>query len=157
VSPGWEQVSSPEEAYDALTRDEFPWQRCVAVEAADAANAAPAHDDDAQRHVAAPIVERGAHQVTIELPDGSAGLLVLSDTFFPGWKAVVDGAQRPIHRVNGTFRGVFVEAGDRQVVFTYDPASFKWGVVASAVGVVVVLAVVLRVPSRLGARLKGRQ
>ncbi len=151
VSRGWQEVASPEEAYDLLAQADFPWQTRVAVEAAGGARVARPPDEDARPHVAAPIVARHPHEVVVELP-ADAGLLVLSDTFYPGWKAFVDGEPRPIHRVNGTFRGVFVEAGDRKVVFRYAPASFRWGVVLSLVGVAALLGVVLSGSAGLVAR-----
>jgi hypothetical protein len=61
-------------------------------------------------------------------------LLVLADSWYPGWKATVDGATRPIHRVNHAFRGVVVEPGRHEVVFTYAPASFLWGAALSIAG-----------------------
>ncbi len=53
-----------------------------------------------------------------------AGLLVLTNVFFPGWRATVDGSETKIYRVNGLVRGEFLKEGRHQVVFTYFPSSF---------------------------------
>lgn len=53
--------------------------------------------------------------------------LVLTDTWYPGWRARVDGRPRPVRRANGFFRAVRVCPGDREVVFRYRPASFRVG------------------------------
>ena len=57
----------------------------------------------------------------------AAGVLVLSDTNYPGWHATLNGASVPIYPVNGIFRGVWVPAGAYEVEFTYWPASLSWG------------------------------
>lgn len=58
-------------------------------------------------------------EVDVEL-DGS-GVLVLSNTFSPFWKAAVDGAPRAIVPAYETFWAVPVTKNDRRVVFTYEP------------------------------------
>jgi hypothetical protein len=60
--------------------------------------------------------------------------LVLSDTFFPGWKVYVDGNRRKIFRANYAFRSLPLEDGKHHVEFVYDPLSFKIGALISAFG-----------------------
>ncbi len=52
----------------------------------------------------AKIIEEGYHYVKIKAE--SAGLLVLSDTWFPRWKAFINGQETPVHKINGMMRGV---------------------------------------------------
>ena len=50
------------------------------------------------------------------------GILVLTDTFAPGWTASVNGAPAAVLRINGSFRGVCLPAaGNYQVTMTYRP------------------------------------
>lgn len=51
----------------------------------------------------------------------SEGLLVLRDSWYPGWMAFVDGKKVPILRINGCFRGVMVPVGGHMVRFVYRP------------------------------------
>jgi len=62
--------------------------------------------------------------------------LVLSDTYFPGWKVYVDGNKRKIFRANYAFRALPLEVGKHNVEFVYDPLSFKLGALISAFGLV---------------------
>jgi len=65
--------------------------------------------------------------ITAELP--SPGLLVFTDTYYPGWRAYVDGVPAEILRVDGLVRGVFLSEGAHEVIFEYRPESFKYGIV----------------------------
>lgn len=69
-------------------------------------------------------------EVAVSCP--SAGFVVLSDTYYPGWKAWVDGEETPILRANGYARAVRVGPGDHTIVFRYEPASFTWGLRTTA-------------------------
>jgi uncharacterized membrane protein YfhO len=48
-------------------------------------------------------------------------LLVLRDSWYPGWMAFVDGRRCPILRINGCFRGVIVPPGEHRIRFVYRP------------------------------------
>jgi hypothetical protein len=54
--------------------------------------------------------------------DGN-GMLVLSDTFYPGWTADIDGSKTPIYRANFSFRAIYLPKGSHTVSFRYKPAS----------------------------------
>jgi hypothetical protein len=51
----------------------------------------------------------------------------LSDVFYPGWRAFVDGKPVRILRANHAFRGIPLESGEHEIVMTYIPLSFKIG------------------------------
>jgi hypothetical protein len=55
------------------------------------------------------------------------GLLVMSDTYYPGWHATVNGQETPVHRVNAGMRGVAVPAGHYRVTLRYMPTSLTVG------------------------------
>jgi uncharacterized membrane protein YfhO len=68
------------------------------------------------------------------------GLLVLSDTWFPGWTARVNGKDSPVLRVNHTLRAVAVKPGLSQVEFRYRPRSFFAGLAVSALALISLMA-----------------
>ena len=73
------------------------------------------------------IIAHTARQVEIELETLSPGLLVLGDTYFPGWKARIDGEKGPVYRTNYLLKGIPVSAGRHRVMFVYQPCSFYVG------------------------------
>jgi hypothetical protein len=72
-------------------------------------------------------------QIIIDVQTEAAGYLVLTDTFYPGWRAAVNHVETPIERADVMFRAVPVPAGASQVTFEYRPA---WHPSALAVGLV---------------------
>lgn len=79
-----------------------------------------------------------ADRVVIEAEPAADGLLIVSDLFYPGWKAAVDGRPVGILRANYLMRAIPVPAGKHIVEMHYDPRSFKIGLALSALGCVVV-------------------
>jgi hypothetical protein len=73
------------------------------------------------------IAAYGPEEVALELGEHPAGYVVLSDTWYPGWRAWVDDRERPILRANHVFRAVEVDRTARRVVFRYRPTSFAFG------------------------------
>lgn len=80
-------------------------------------------------------------EVQLELERSQPGLLVLTDTFYPGWHAYVDGIERPILQANHVFRAVAVAGDSRQVVFSYQPESFRYGFWVSLFSLVLLVLV----------------
>src|SRR3989339_600551 len=70
-------------------------------------------------------------EIIISAKVQEAGDLFLSERFYPGWKAVVDNEQVEIRREQNYFRSISLEKGNHQVVFLYEPLSFKLGTVIS--------------------------
>jgi len=73
------------------------------------------------------------NNVELTVETESPGLLVLTDNFYPGWKAKVDGIETEVYRADGVVRAVFVPAGSQTVEFYYMPDSFVNGVIISLV------------------------
>jgi len=60
------------------------------------------------------------------------GYLVLSDTYYPGWQATVDGERTKILQANGNFRALWLKKGEHRISFTFKPLSFRIGLMISA-------------------------
>lgn len=68
------------------------------------------------------------------------GYLVLTDSWYPGWVARVDGKEAAIYRADYIFRAVYLEAGKHQVVFEFHSTSIWWGAWISGICAVIILA-----------------
>jgi hypothetical protein len=55
------------------------------------------------------------------------GILVLSDIWFPGWNAYIDGKKTQVFSAYNALRAVKVQKGDHVVIFKYEPWSFRLG------------------------------
>jgi hypothetical protein len=64
----------------------------------------------------------------------SRQLLVVAESFHPGWRAEIDGRPTPILRVNGDFFGCAVPAGRHEVRLVFRPASLRYGKAISVLG-----------------------
>lgn len=136
VAMGAEVVDNPGQTLRMLANPTFDPTAMVLLATEEPGAAVPQR---IQRVTAAPSLPGSARilrdaplRVEIEATAGlSGGYLVLADTFFPGWRAQVDGAQAPIYRANHTMRAVAIGPGPHLVTFTYWPKPFWVGLVLS--------------------------
>jgi len=75
------------------------------------------------------ILRDGNLSISLHASLNGSGILVLADSFYPGWKVYVDGAEERIIRANYFFRGVRLSAGEHLVEFKYEPRSFTIGMI----------------------------
>ena len=87
----------------------------------------------------AEIIKYENNQVTIKTQSDSPQILILTDNYYPGWVARVDGAKTEIIRADFTFRAVPVPSGKHTVTFSYEPDSFKIGVYFALIGAIGVI------------------
>jgi hypothetical protein len=73
------------------------------------------------------------HKVKILTHTDQPALLVLADTYYPGWQAYVDNKPSKIYQANYAFRAVAVPAGEHQVEFIFKPSYFKIGMIISLI------------------------
>jgi hypothetical protein len=79
------------------------------------------------------VIRYDPERVRLRVQTSRPGLVVLDDTFFPGWAASVDGRESPVERVDYVLRGVRVGAGSHTVEFRYEPLSWTLGWIISLV------------------------
>jgi hypothetical protein len=89
------------------------------------------------------VVSLSSDRVEVDVNSRCGGVLVLSDTYYPGWKATVEGNDVAVHPVDVAFRGVSIPAGASHVVFRYEPSSFRAGLLLFAAGAVALLVLLV--------------
>ena len=77
----------------------------------------------------AAIVDYRNNSIKLNVNAERPKILVLSETYYPGWKVYVDGEEKKILKANFAFRAVPLSAGQHEIEFIYDPLSFKVGLV----------------------------
>lgn len=135
----WE-IRPLEAALLALLRGDFDFEQGILLEQAPAKLLPSAPPRPVEP---ATIVSYAPERVVIQVDAGSPALLVLTDTFYPGWRARVDGDDTEILRANGLFRAVPVPTGRHEVVFSYEPASLRVGLLGSMLGALLLVGIPL--------------
>jgi hypothetical protein len=130
-------IAEPAAAFAALRQPDFDPRTEVVLDAAPSAELNPAADVRRDR---VEIAEYAPNTVTIAANLAEAGVLVLTDAFYPGWQASVNGRPAEIVRANRAFRGVELPAGDHIVRFDYRPTSVPIGLALSAAAALVTAA-----------------
>src|SRR5262249_6564893 len=72
------------------------------------------------------------------------GMVVLTDAWYPGWRATVDGRSAPIYEIYGGVRGVVAEPGPHVIEMRYRPLSVILGGCLSALAALITLWVLWR-------------
>lgn len=82
-----------------------------------------------------------AEWIVLRARGETAGAVVVTDAYYPGWRAWVDGEPAPMLRANTVFRAVEVPAGEHRVELRYEPTRFRLGLgVATVAGVGLIVA-----------------
>jgi len=79
----------------------------------------------------AEVTRHEPNRVEVKTECAASSLLVLSENYYPGWRALVDGQSKRILRVNYNQRGIALPAGNHLVEFIYQPRSVLLGLVVS--------------------------
>lgn len=119
---GQAQKETPEKIREHLLKVDFDPKQTIWVEEDTSWGAKGAMAASTQ------FVSYEDQEVTIKVQSSSDGFLFLSDAYYPGWKAYVDGKEKKIYLANYAFRAVEVPRGEHEVVFKYEPRSFWWGI-----------------------------
>jgi hypothetical protein len=130
--------TNPQAVLQTVTANGFDGRREALLETTAApAVAAPAPDDQVTLTRSTPS--------RIFLTTSTAGprFLALSEMYFPGWRAYVNGVETPIYRTNYLFRGIVVPAGLHSVEFVHQPLPLMVGAGVSAVTLLVVLGMLV--------------
>lgn len=96
-------------------------------------------DPDAQ----VTVLQYRPNEIIIETRSSRDQLLFISDNYFPGWRATVDGKNVDILRANYTFRAVPLKKGSHVIVMSYLPASFVAGAIITTAALLGLLGIAI--------------
>ncbi len=139
---GAEILPSQQAALERLLAGDFDPSRTVILEEEPSPGldlAVPLQPDLHGAEIAAYAPDR----VVINADLKADGFLVLSDTYYPGWEALVDGQETKIYQADYLFRAVPLKQGTHVVEFRYRPGSFRIGLTISLATGAILCAVLL--------------
>jgi hypothetical protein len=79
-------------------------------------------------------IDRNTQSFSLSVKMNCRGMLIVSDAYFPGWKATVDGRPVKIEKAYGALRGIVVPGGSHTVAMSYCPTVFYMGAACSLLG-----------------------
>jgi hypothetical protein len=100
------------------------------------------HLSGTEQFTPAQVTFHSPNHLTVETQLDAPGLLVVSEIWYPGWKALDNGHETDMVRTNAIFRGVPLETGHHVVELQYRPWTVVTGAATSAV-TALVLAFIL--------------
>ena len=100
-------------------------------------------NDSAVLQETAHIVNYQSNKVMIQVASNRSAFLVLTDIFYPGWSATIDGKETKIYRVDGLFRGVVIPSGQHIVEYHYFPYVFQLGLWVAGIALLLCLIGIL--------------
>jgi len=129
-------ASNADQELETIGAPGFDPRRDATVRASELHGAAPGGGAGGSARV---VGETGT-SVTLRATLAQSGLVVLDDTWAPGWSVTVDGVPAHPLQADAVLRGVVVPAGTHAVVWRYRVPGLALGAALSALGLVVALA-----------------
>jgi hypothetical protein len=125
-------VESAEAAMAAVSDRGFDPEAVVILEAEAGGGPVPASGGGGTAVV---VPSEDPNRVTIDIDADGPSWLLLSDVWYPGWEARLDGEATVIWRADYLFRAVPVPSGEHLVEFSYRPLSFVVGLILAVAAV----------------------
>ncbi len=87
------------------------------------------------------IVSSDIHNTRLKASVATPALMVLSEVYYPaGWNAYVDGVKTKIYKTNYILRSIFLQPGDHEIEFKFEPGLFKLGLFISLITFLILIA-----------------
>ncbi len=97
---------------------------------------------DAPGLSSARITEYEAERIVMDVEASAAGVLIVGELNYPGWRAMLDGEEVPTLRANVALRAVAIPSGHHRVEMIFQPVSVGVGLWISGVSWVIGPAVI---------------
>lgn len=91
------------------------------------------------------ILSYSPNKISLNVDNDDMKLLFISDTFYPGWHAFINGQETKIYKADYAFRTILLPKGNNQVTFEYNPYSFRIGLIVSVISMLMVVLLCLNI------------
>ncbi len=85
------------------------------------------------------LISENANEINLTVTSDTNGFVVISDVWYPGWKAEIDGHRLDVLKANYLFRAVSVPAGKHELRLFYQSGSFYLGAVISLLSILILV------------------
>lgn len=143
-------VNTVEQFHKSLSRSNFLSDQSVLIE--DNALLLPSQIQNISFHE---IYSDTNNEVVIATNNNREGILVLTDTYYPGWMATIDDKKTEIYRVNIFQKGIRLPEGSHIIRFSYHSASFEYGKLITIVTAIIIASGVFLVCVASAHRVSG--
>jgi len=82
-------------------------------------------------------------KISFDISSDSNGFIFMSDTYYPGWEAYVDSRLTKIYKADYVFRAIPVEKGSHNILFIYNPKSFRMGKLISILSILTLILILI--------------
>lgn len=81
------------------------------------------------------------NKIIVRVDTDQPGFLVLSEVWYPGWKAYINGKETEIFTADYILRAINITRGKSYIVFSYQPNSVKIGVIISLISIAILFVI----------------
>lgn len=129
LSFDWQWVADTQAAVALMSDPDFDPRRTAVLVSGENAPQSRDNQPASGAQGQTEIIRYNSDEVVIQTNTPVDALLILTDATYPGWQAAIDGEPAPITQANGLFRGVFVPEGEHEIVFNFDSAAYRIGLI----------------------------
>jgi hypothetical protein len=129
--------SRDSDVLNALKNKSFDWRSSVVISGRNHTVQYPPSENNVR------IVKYEPSYIKIMVNTTQSGFLVLSDSYYPGWNAYINGNSAEILRANYAFRAVELPKGENVVEIKYEPLSFYVGGLISLIALIILIIVMV--------------
>lgn len=138
-------LTTQEDIFATLLDPRFPHAETVILEESPAGHAGPEGVLASQSQVE--IMEYANRDIRLHASMAADGFVVLSEKYYRGWKAYIDGQPAPIYKADYTLQAIAVPQGEHNILFTYRPTDFWlgfWITTGTSLGLIVFGVITLK-------------
>ncbi len=151
VVPNVEAVADPGAAFDRIKSPDFDPTKIVYVQG----GARPGNFSPGTSTVT--VTRANTDSLSVHVVMSEPGYLVVTDAYYPGWTATVDGHELQIFQADLAFRAVYLSGGEQTVEFRFQPLAWAdgwllFGITAAGVVALLVVSPLVRRRQRRGVR-----
>jgi len=141
-----EYFDNTEQVAARMTEPSFDPMRSVLLEHLAPSSARHTEQTAPAREARVSVAGATLNSLTLDAYTSARGWLVVSEVYYPGWKAYVDGQETPIYKADLVLRAIELNPGHHTVLFVFDPDTIRYGLSITFAGMLLTVSLLLALP-----------